>query len=230
MIEGQLLELFSPAWFAALGSIIIIDLVLAGDNAVVIALAARHLAPDLQRRAIFWGIFGAIATRILFVFIVIELLRFEGLSFIGGLLLIWVAVQLVTQSHPHESDATPQESFWRAVTMIVVADGIMSLDNVLAIAGASHGDYYLVVFGLALSIPIIIWGSKFFLRLLDDMPWILYVGSFVLFLTAGGMMRRDVFFSQQIASVTWIFDVTLALVCASLLIVHKRGYSRFLNK
>ena len=214
------MELFSPEWLLALSSIIVIDLVLAGDNALVIAMAARHLPDHMRGRVIMWGIGGAIVTRILFVMIVVELLRVPALSFIGGLLLMVIAVKLVNQSHG-EAHQTVATNFWRAVMTIIMADTVMSLDNVLAIAGASRGSYDLVIFGLALTIPIIVWGSQWFGRLLERYSRFLYVGSFVLFWTAASMMRRDPIIIDDGWAFSWVTDVIASVLCVAALVLYK---------
>jgi YjbE family integral membrane protein len=142
------MELFSPAFWSALMSIIIIDLVLAGDNAIVIGMAARNLPKHFQMRAILWGTAGAIGVRILATVIVVWLLKIPGLLFIGGLLLIWIAYKLLVQKKDHVH-VEAGGNIWGAIRTIVVADAVMGLDNVLAIAGAAHGSVVLVNFGLA---------------------------------------------------------------------------------
>jgi YjbE family integral membrane protein len=165
------LELFSPEFFSALLAIIVIDLVLAGDNAIVIAMAARNLPPHLQKKAIIWGAVGAIAVRSAMTLAVVYLLQIPGLMLVGGLLLVWIAYKLLNpgkdgdEEHDHAST-----SFWGAMKTIVIADAVMGLDNVLAVAGASHGSYLLVVLGLLISIPIVIWGSTQILKLVERYP------------------------------------------------------------
>jgi YjbE family integral membrane protein len=150
------MELFSAEFFSALFAIIIIDLALAGDNAIVIALAARELPPALQKRAILWGTFGAIAVRVVMTMAVVWLLGIPGLMAAGGAILVWIACKLLKPQggqggHEVKSAAT----FWGAMQTIVIADAAMGLDNVLAVAGAAHGSFALVVIGLLISIPIV---------------------------------------------------------------------------
>jgi YjbE family integral membrane protein len=186
------LELFSPEFFSALLAIIVIDLVLAGDNAIVIAMAARNLPAHLQKKAIIWGAVGAIAVRSAMTLAVVYLLQIPGLMLIGGLLLVWIAYKLLNPSkegndeHDHAST-----SFWGAMKTIVIADAVMGLDNVLAVAGASHGSYALVVLGLLISIPIVIWGSTQILKLVERYPSVIYLGAGVLAWTAGKMMTSE---------------------------------------
>jgi YjbE family integral membrane protein len=187
------LELFSSEFFAALAAIIVIDLVLAGDNAIVIALAARNLEPKLRKRAILWGTAGAIAVRAAMTLIVVWLLQIPGLMFCGGLMLVWIAYRLlVPKSATDEGHGVKSaDGFWPAMGTIVVADAMMGLDNVLAVAGAAHGSYALVILGLLISIPIVVWGSQLVLRLIDRFPSITYAGAGVLALTAAKMIADE---------------------------------------
>lgn len=186
------MELFSPEFFSALLAIVVIDLVLAGDNAIVIAMAARNLPPHLQKKAIVWGAVGAIAVRSAMTLLVVYLLKIPGLMLIGGLLLVWIAYKLLNPAkeedgaHDHAST-----SFWGAMKTIVIADAVMGLDNVLAVAGASHGSYVLVVLGLLISIPVVIWGSTQVLKLVERFPSVTYIGAGVLAWTAAKMMTSE---------------------------------------
>lgn len=186
------MELFSPEFFSALMAIIVIDLVLAGDNAIVIAMAARNLPAHLQKKAIVWGAVGAIAVRSAMTLAVVYLLNIPGLMLIGGLLLVWIAYKLLNPAKDedggHDNAST---SFWGAMKTIVIADAVMGLDNVLAVAGASHGSYLLVVLGLLISIPVVIWGSTQILKLVERFPSITYVGAGVLAWTAAKMMTSE---------------------------------------
>lgn len=186
------MELFSPEFFSALLAIVVIDLVLAGDNAIVIAMAARNLPAHLQKKAIVWGAVGAIAVRSAMTLVVVYLLKIPGLMLIGGLLLVWIAYKLLTPSKDEDSGHdNASTSFWGAMKTIVIADAVMGLDNVLAVAGASHGSYVLVVLGLLISIPIVIWGSTQILKLVERYPSITYIGAGVLAWTAAKMMISE---------------------------------------
>lgn len=146
----------------------VIDLVLAGDNAIVIAMAARNLPAHLQKKAIVWGAVGAIAVRSAMTLAVVYLLKIPGLMLIGGLLLVWIAYKLLAPAKDESgSHGNASTSFWGAMKTIVIADAVMGLDNVLAVAGASHGSYVLVVLGLLISVPIVIWGSTQILKLVE---------------------------------------------------------------
>ena len=186
------MELFSPEFFSALLAIVVIDLVLAGDNAIVIAMAARNLPAHLQKKAIVWGAVGAIAVRSAMTLVVVYLLKIPGLMLIGGLLLVWIAYKLLTPAKDEDSGHdNASTSFWGAMKTIVIADAVMGLDNVLAVAGASHGSYVLVVLGLLISIPIVIWGSTQILKLVERYPSITYIGAGVLAWTAAKMMISE---------------------------------------
>ena len=186
------MDLFSAEFLSALVAIIIIDLVLAGDNAIVIALAARNLPANLRKRAIVWGTFGAIAVRTAMTLMVVWLLKIPGLMLAGGLLLVWIAYKLIIDNEGGEAHhADPASSFLGAMKTIVVADALMGLDNVLAVAGAAQGSFLLVVLGLLISIPIVIWGSQLILKFVERFPLIVYLGAGVLAWTAVKMMTGE---------------------------------------
>lgn len=185
------MELFSPEFFSALLAIIIIDLVLAGDNAIVIALAARSLPPDLRKRAIIWGTFGAIAVRTAMTLIVVWLLKVPGLMLLGGVLLVWIAYKLLADNDDGGHEVSAAGNFWGAMKTIIIADAVMGLDNVLAVAGAAHGSFLLVVIGLLISIPIVIWGSQIILKYVERYPGIIYIGGAVLAWTAVKMITNE---------------------------------------
>ena len=185
------MELFSSAWLSALLAIVLIDLVLAGDNAIVIALAARNLPAHLQKRAIVWGTFGAVVVRSLMTLGVVWLLKVPGLMGIGGAALLWIAYKLLLPQdsddvlHPHAT------TFLGAMKTIVVADALMGVDNVLGVAGAAHGAFDLVVIGLLISVPIVVWGSTLVLKLVERFPVITYGGAAVLAYTAAHMIVSE---------------------------------------
>lgn len=186
------MELFSSAWLSALLAIVLIDLVLAGDNAIVIALAARNLPPHLQKRAILWGTFGAIAVRTAMTVGVVWLLKIPGLMALGGLGLIWIAYKLLTPGDGDNEAHQPMAStFWGAMKTIVIADALMGVDNVLGVAGAAHGNIVLVVIGLLISVPIVVWGSTLVLKLVERFPIIIYLGAGVLAYTAAHMIVSE---------------------------------------
>jgi YjbE family integral membrane protein len=186
--ENRAMEIFSPAFFSALAAIVVIDLALAGDNAIVIALAARGLPPRLAKRAIAWGTAGAVAVRSAMTLAVVWLLGIPGLMAAGGIVLAWVAWKLLLPHRGSASGLPAAQGFWAALRTIVVADAAMGLDNVLAVAGAAQGSFALVVAGLAISIPIVVWGSTLILKWIERHPWIVNVGVAVLAWTAGKMI------------------------------------------
>ncbi|MGI9338420.1 MAG: TerC family protein [Gammaproteobacteria bacterium] len=206
-----MLEFFSPEWWAALGVIIAVDLLLAGDNAVVIALAARNLPPKLQKRAIIAGTFGAILVRIILVLFVFELLKLTGLRVIGGVLLFYVAWRLAAADDDGDrKDQKPAaQNFWQAMRTIIIADTVMGLDNILAIAGAADGDLTLVIIGFALSVPIMIGGSVIILRLMTKAPWLITAGAALLAGIGSRMILDDNLLSGFVAEV-WQWPVILA--------------------
>ena len=182
------MELLSPAWFTALVAIILIDIVLAGDNAIVIALAARNLPATLRKRAIVWGTVGAIAVRSAMTVAVVWLLQIPGLMLAGGIGLLWIAYRLIAPKEEGDGHATPASNFWGAMRTIVIADALMGIDNVLGVAGAAHGRFDLVVIGLLVSVPIVVWGSTLVLKLVDRYPVITSLGAAVLAFTAAKMI------------------------------------------
>jgi len=221
------MDIMSPEFWAALASIIFIDLILAGDNAIVIGMAARKLPKDQQKRAIFWGMFGAIGIRMIATVAVVWLLQVPGLQLVGGLLLIWIAYKLLIQEDNHD-EIEAKDSLWAAVRTIVVADAAMGIDNVIAVAGAAHGDTLLVILGLLVTVPIIVWGSTLFIKVVNRFPIIVYAGSGVLAYTASKMITHEPFISSWFSSgiVYWAFIV---VVVAAVLIAGKLRNAKLNN-
>lgn len=213
------MELFSPEFFSALLAIVLIDLVLAGDNAIVIALAARNLPAHLRTKAIVWGSVGAVVVRSLMTFAVVWLLKIPGLLLVGGLLLLWIAYKLLHSSGEDTSHVGAAGTFAAAMKTIVIADAVMGVDNVLAVAGAAHGDYLLVVLGLLISIPIVVGGSSMLLKLTQRFPIIVTLGSAVLVVTGVKMALNEplvkAWFEGEFALKTAIYVVALAVVLFS---------------
>ena len=219
------MELFSAPWWSALLAIILIDLVLAGDNAILIALAARNLPPELQRKAILWGTVGAIVVRSLMTLCVVWLLQIPGLMLVGGLGLLWIAYQLLgEQPGDHEGAAGPT-NFWGAMKTIVVADALMGVDNVLGVAGAAHGAMDLVVLGLLISIPIVVFGSSLVLRLVERWPVIIQLGAAVLALTAAKMVLGEPLLADYLKSIplpsVWLQSIVIALAIVGVLLAGR---------
>jgi len=184
-------EFLSTSWWSALAAIVLIDLVLAGDNAIVIALAARSLPAHLQRKAIMWGTVGAIIVRALMTIGVVWLLRIPGLMLVGGLGLLWIAYKLLADADGEKEHGPVASTFWGAMKTIVVADALMGIDNVLGVAGAAHGAFDLVVIGLLVSVPIVVFGSTVVLRLVERFPLIVHAGAAVLAYTAARMIVHE---------------------------------------
>jgi YjbE family integral membrane protein len=185
------MELFSMPWWSALLAIILIDLVLAGDNAIVIALAARNLPAEHQNKAIMWGTVGAIVVRSAMTVGVVWLLKIPGLMLVGGLGLLWIAFKLISDTSEDEHEGSGATTFWGAMKTIIVADALMGVDNVLGVAGAANGNFTLVVIGLLISIPIVVLGSKLVLRLVEKWPVIIHLGAAVLAFTAAQMIINE---------------------------------------
>ena len=185
------MELFSTPWWSALLAIILIDLVLAGDNAIVIALAARNLPPKLQKKAIIWGTVGAIVVRTAMTVVVVWLLKIPGLMLVGGLGLLWIAYRLLADTGEGEHGGPIATTFFGAMKTIVVADALMGIDNVLGVAGAAQGAFDLVVIGLLISVPIVVFGSTMVLKLVERFPVIIKLGAAVLALTAAKMVISE---------------------------------------
>lgn len=188
-----MLELTStPEFWIGVAQIIAIDLLLGGDNAVVIALACRRLPERQRNRAIIIGALGAIVLRLALIFFALELLSLPYLRLVGAALLLWIGVKLMRNDDGDEDDnLTASAHLWGAVRTIIIADAVMSLDNVIAIAAASQGQMVLVAIGIVISIPLIVWGSKLVLWLMDRFPIIITIGAALLGWIAGDMATND---------------------------------------
>jgi YjbE family integral membrane protein len=227
------MEFLTAAWWSALLAIILIDLVLAGDNAIVIALAARNLPAHLQKKAIIWGTVGAIVVRSLMTLGVVWLLRIPGLMALGGLGLFWIAYKLLADKDDGgEGHGAIASTFWGAMKTIVVADALMGVDNVLGVAGAAHGAFDLVVIGLLVSVPIVVFGSTIVLKLVERFPLIVHAGAAVLAYTAANMIIHepllDAVFDEAV--IRWItYAAAIAGVLAAGHWAATRAQSRSLN-
>ncbi|WP_338540193.1 TerC family protein [Paenibacillus tundrae] len=185
------MDIFSAVFWIALVKIVFIDLMLAGDNAIVIGLAARNLHPSVQKKAILYGTVGALLIRIVATVVVLWLLKVPWLLLAGGVLLVWIAYKLLADQGEEHSDIQAGNSLWVAVRTIVIADAAMGLDNVIAVAGAAEQHLLLVILGLLISVPIIVWGSTLFIKLINRFPWIIYLGAIVLGYTATNMITEE---------------------------------------
>ena len=190
--------LSDPVFWVALMQIIAIDILLGGDNAVVIALACRHLPEAQRRRAIVGGVAGAILLRIVLLFFAMQLLALPFLKLAGAALLLWIGVKLLLPEQDDGHEISAGTGFLAAIKTIIVADAVMSLDNVIAVAGAAGGNLYLVTFGVLISIPIILWGSQFVLKAMDRFPQVIVLGGGLLGWIAGGMAVTDILVAQHL--------------------------------
>ncbi|HZG55349.1 TerC family protein [Paenibacillus sp.] len=217
------MDWMSSAFWSALLTIIVIDLVLAGDNAIVIGLSARTLPRQQQKKVIFWGTVGAVAIRSALTLVAVYLLMVPGLMAVGGLLLIWIAYKLIAEDKGH-GDVKEAATFGEALRTVLIADTVMGMDNVLAVAGAAHGDFLLVVLGLLISVPIVVWGSTLILRLVERFPVIIYVGGGVLAFTAAKMVVGEKLFGFFDGNFVLTWGFTIAVVAGVLFAGYlKRG-------
>jgi YjbE family integral membrane protein len=213
-------EFLSGELFARFLGVLAIDLILSGDNAVVIALAVRQLEGKTRKRAIFWGAAGAVALRLFFAGIVTYLLRIPLLQAVAALLLVWIAWRLLFESpgggEEGEEEVEAGGSVWQAIRIIIVADAVMSLDNVVALVGVSGGNLALLVFGLALTIPLIIWGSTILSALMDRFSWLVYIGSGILIYVAVEMFLKDRiiegYVGEALHGIEWIIGLSATVI------------------
>ncbi|MPM15528.1 hypothetical protein SDC9_61899 [bioreactor metagenome] len=217
------MEFLSMDLLMAIGSIILLDIVLGGDNAVVIAMASRDLPLSIRKKAIYVGTAGALIIRLLMTFLAVWLLSVPFLQAIGGLALIPIAYKLLKPSE-EETEVSSCENFWTAIKTIVVADVAMGIDNVLAVAGAANGHFGLVVVGLLVSVPIIVWGSQLIGALMEKYPALIFAGAGILAWTAGSMIIHDKRVGGYISNLTGGFESLLpVLVTMSILVLGYRA-------
>ncbi|HLS43731.1 MAG TPA: TerC family protein [Paenalcaligenes sp.] len=219
-----MLEFFEMLHWGALIQIVMIDILLGGDNAVVIALACRRLDHKNRMKGIFWGTAGAIILRVILIFFALALLEIPFLKIVGAILLFWIGLKLLMPDDSHHEGIQASNTVWAAVKTILIADFVMSLDNVIAIAGAAqnvHADHQMgyVIFGLLLSVPIIIWGSTIVLKLIDRFPIVVTLGAGLLGWIAGGMLITDVIVERQFGVVPHGYKIAIELAAAALVIV-----------
>ena len=202
-----MVEFFQTLHWGAIFQIILIDILLGGDNAVIIALACRNLPKKQRMQGILWGTAGAIFLRVILIAFALVLLDIPFLKVVGGALLLWIGVKLLLPEEDEHGNVTSATTVWTAVKTILIADLVMSLDNVIAIAGAAQNTHaahqiYYVIFGLVVSVPIIIWGSTLVLKLIDRFPLVVTFGAGLLGWIAGGMLVTDVFIINQFGEVS----------------------------
>lgn len=221
------MEFLSVSWWSALLAIVLIDLVLAGDNAIVIALAARTLPPALRRRAIVWGTVGAILVRAAMTIGVVWLLKIPGLMLLGGIGLVWIAYRLLAEQESGTAHGAVPTTFWGAMKTIIVADALMGIDNVLGVAGAAHGSFDLVAIGLLVSVPIVVFGSSLVLKLVERFPVVIQLGAAVLAFTAARMIvgepLLDEVFDERIARWAMYSVAVAGVLAAGWLQTRRRG-------
>ncbi len=209
----------------ALLKIIAIDIILSGDNAVVIAMATRNLPKDQQNKAIFWGTAGAVILRILFAAIIVYLLKIPYVNVIGGILLLFIAYKVLVEEEG-EAHVKSTNGIMAAIGTIIMADAVMSLDNVVAVAGAANGHIGMIALGVFISIPIMIFGSKFIVKAMDKYAWISYVGAGILAWTAGEMVMKDKGFTNFLH----IEHGPVSYLIAAVLTVLVLGFGYLKNK
>lgn len=213
----EMFVLMISAFLIGLVKIILVNIVLSGDNAVVIAMASRGLKPELRKKAVFWGSFGAIGLRVVLTFIAAWMLRIPLVQFVGSLILVWIAIKLLKgEDDAHEIQGSSR--LLEAFRTILIANLVISLDNVVAVAGAAEGNMVLIIIGLALSIPLIIWGSQLIMKLMERFPVIIIVGGGLLGYTAGEMMAEDKIFRRLVVDSFPAFDDFLP-VCLTVLVI-----------
>lgn len=210
-LNGFIADLGTLQFWSSLLTIVFIDLLLAGDNAIVIGLAARNLPKETQKKAIILGTAGAVLIRIVATALVVWLLKIPFLLAVGGVILLWIAYKLLVQEDHHE-DIKPATTLLASIQTIVIADAAMGLDNVIAVAGAAHGSLQLVIIGLLISIPIVVWGSTLFIKLIDRFRWIIYIGSGILAYTAAKMVVHEKRFGDWFGDTPllgWTFEAAM---------------------
>jgi YjbE family integral membrane protein len=219
-----MLEMLSTSQFwIDVFKIIVIDLLLSGDNAVVIALACRNLPPEQRKKGILFGVGGAIGLRVVLTFFAVSLLSLPYLKLIGALLLLWIGIKLIMPEEEHSADNIQADTrLLGAVKTIIIADFVMSLDNVLGVAAAAKGNVALLVFGLLISIPLIAWSSQLVLKMIDRLPFIIYAGGALLGYVAGEMLVSEALFSSLVETRHYLHWL-IPMFCALLVLVAGKG-------
>jgi YjbE family integral membrane protein len=221
---------FDWAFFSSLLSIVIIDLILAGDNAVVIAMAVRSLPKEQRRQGILFGSAAAVILRVIVTFAASQLLMINFIKLVGGALILWIAVKLFVEGSPEESVERQATTIGQAIKIIVIADITMAVDNMLAVAGASHGNIFLLLFGLGLSIPFVVFTSNLLSMLMDKYPIIIYIGAAILGKVGGEMMVTDPFVTEWLHPAKWVVYATEALFAVGVIVVGKLWLRRLMRK
>lgn len=221
-----MLEMFSTSQFwVDVSKIIVIDLLLSGDNAVVIALACRNLPAGQRNKGILFGVAGAIGLRVILTFFAVSLLSLPYLKLVGALLLLWIGIKLILPEEEHNAGNVQADTrLFGAVKTIIIADFVMSLDNVLGVAAAAHGNAMLLAFGLLVSIPLIAWSSQLVLKLIDRFPFIIYAGGMLLGYVAGEMLVSETVFSPLVEAQPYVHSL-IPVLCALLVLVAGKWLS-----
>jgi YjbE family integral membrane protein len=206
-------------------NVIFIDLILSGDNAILIALAAKNLQEGQKKKAVLFGTAGAILLRLVFAAIIVYLLKIPFIYALGGIMLLWIAFKLIIDDSGH-GEVNGGTTLWSAVKTIIIADALMSLDNVLALAGVAHGSLLAIIVGIIVSIPIIVWGSSFLMKIMNKFPIISLIGSAILAWTASGMITHDQminhFFESSIITVIFKLIITGGILIGGITVAKKK--------
>jgi len=218
--------LSTPDFWIGLIKIIWINIILSGDNAVVIALAARSLPPEQQRKAILWGSGAAVVLRIVLTVVAAWLLELPYLQIVGGLLLLWIGYQLLAEGEEEEGESKEYGTLGAAVRTILLADLVMSLDNVIAVAASAQGNMVLLILGLAISIPLVIFGSTLMIKLMERFPIIVVLGAALIGWVAGETIMSDVALKPFMDANPWMHYVAAVVGAALVVILGKAAAAR----
>ncbi len=216
------MDITSTQGLLAILQIIIIDILLAGDNAIVIGMAAKNLPETLRKRAIFWGTAGAIGLRLIMAILFIEALdNIPALRIVGGIMLLWIGYSLLKDGD-NEHNIEAKDNIWGAIATIIIADGVMGIDNVLGVVAAAEGHFGLVVVGMLVTVPIIVWGSTIFVKLIDKLPVILYVGGGILGWVSASMIQHDPMAAPYIEPYSLPFHIGCVVLVLAAAIIRNR--------
>jgi YjbE family integral membrane protein len=221
---------FDVAFLSGLFSIVLIDLILAGDNALVIAMAVRSLPKEQRRKGILFGSAAAVLLRVILTFFVARVLTMDYVKLVGGLVILWIAVKLFVEDEEAEESHKDAASLWHAIRIIVIADITMALDNMLAVGAASHGNLFLLIFGLGLSIPFIVFTSSLLSMLMDKFPVIIYIGAALLGKIGAEMIITDPVVSRFVSPTRWAVYSVEALLAVAVILVGRYWLRRDLAK
>ena len=216
------MDITSTQGLLAILQIIIIDILLAGDNAIVIGMAAKNLPENLRKRAIFWGTAGAIGLRLIMAILLIEAIEnIPALRIVGGIMLLWIGYSLLKDGD-NEHNIEAKDNIWGAIATIIIADGVMGIDNVLGVVAAAEGHFGLVVAGMLVTVPIIVWGSTIFVKLIDKFPVILYVGGGILGWVSASMIQHDPMAAPYIEPYSLPFHIACVVLVLAAAIIRNR--------